>query len=81
MLHRNPLLSLPGVSITSFLIDVLHCFYLGIVQQWEMKVLWLLFSENVWRTASHTLSLIMFRHEIATCNKMNRDNGFTQVNA
>ena len=38
VVHRNPLLSVPGVTVLSFLIDILHVAYLGPVQSWEVCV-------------------------------------------
>ena len=52
--HRNPLFSIPGVSIRNLMIDMLHCVYLGIAQNYISTVLWMLITSNVWHIQTGT---------------------------
>ena len=49
--HRNPVLSIRlGISYSTFSIDVLHCFHLGIYQVYITRVLHLLFAKDALET-------------------------------
>jgi hypothetical protein len=45
--HRNPLFSIPGVSLESLLVDSLHAVHLGIANVFCMHVLWELLAANL----------------------------------
>ena len=64
VVHRNPLFSVPGVTVLSLLIDILHAAYLGPVQSWEVRVLWLLIDRDVFNAGKDELTLIRLRHEM-----------------
>ena len=46
--RRNPLMSAPGVSIETWVIDMLHCVWLGVAQVWLVFAMWLLIDGNGW---------------------------------
>jgi len=44
--RRNPLMSVIGITLKTFCIDVLHCVWLGVAQVWLVFALWLLIQGN-----------------------------------
>jgi hypothetical protein len=49
--HRNPLFNtVTGISIESLTVDVLHCFYLGVLQAHCSQVVWSLVEVDAWDT-------------------------------
>ena len=50
--HRCPLMSVPGVTVSTLMIDTLHCLFLGVVQRFLETSMWLCITCNVWQTSS-----------------------------
>ena len=68
--HRNPLFSIPGVWHGLLLIDILHCVFLGVGQNWVVASMWRVLLLNVWQIPAfdaktrHTMGLSRLRSEL-----------------
>ncbi len=55
MLHESPILTIPGVSMLQFFIDLLHTWHLGPLQAYIAMALWLVLDLQPWGMAPHFL--------------------------
>ena len=52
--HRNPLYNPAiGISVQLFLVDMLHCFYLGLLQTFSCALVWEMIICNCWNVTVH----------------------------
>jgi hypothetical protein len=87
--RRNPLLSgVAGVGLHTFRLDLLHCLYLGVAQDFGAYALWALINAGVYvqnKTQEETarLSVMLIRQELwawyAQQQKLNTGETITQV--
>ena len=78
-LHRNPIFWTPGFSVRRLVPDILHCLYLGVVQNWIVAAIWFLFTIDAYRTGAVDLSLQRFKAELREYYRRHRGEGLTQV--
>lgn len=71
--HRNPLFNrTTGIGLHSLTVDVLHCFYLGVLQVHCSRILWALFEADAWSTreAGHSTAQARLQE---SCTRLQAD--------
>ena len=80
--RRNPLFSIPGVTILLLCVDILHCIYLGIAQHYVVHVFWTLIESNVYGAGGASndfIAVLRLKIDLWNWYRSVKSHGYTEI--